>query len=150
MPRRSLMVGAFGVLTLVAMACTSAVSPPAAAPGTAPTTIPSVPTASPTEVPGEVPQSTKVPLEVTQAAPTAALPVLTETVIPETEVETGVAVTQTDSKLLDPDERPPNFVQVQWRTDFSRHTVRYDEIQSGGPPRDGIPPIDFPEFASVA
>ena len=141
MPRRSLMVGAFGVLTLVAMACTSAVSPPAAAPGTAPTTIPSVPTASPTEVPGEVPQSTKVPLEVTQAAPTAALPVL---------METAVTVTQTDSKLLDPDERPPNFVQVQWRTDFSRHTVRYDEIQSGGPPRDGIPPIDFPEFASIA
>ena len=33
-----------------------------------------------------------------------------------------------------------------WKTDFSRHTVSYDEILSGGPPRDGIPPIDSPKF----
>ena len=35
-----------------------------------------------------------------------------------------------------------------WKTDFSRHTVRYDEIFSGGPPRDGIPPIDRPTFTT--
>ena len=35
-----------------------------------------------------------------------------------------------------------------WRTDFSRHTVPYSEILSGGPPRDGIPPLDDPRFAS--
>ena len=35
-----------------------------------------------------------------------------------------------------------------WKTDFSRHTVQYDEIISGGPPRDGIPPIDSPSFVS--
>ena len=33
-----------------------------------------------------------------------------------------------------------------WRTDFSKHTVPLSEIQSGGPPRDGIPPIDRPSF----
>ena len=33
-----------------------------------------------------------------------------------------------------------------WKTDFSLHTVPYDEILSGGPPRDGIPPIDNPKF----
>ncbi|MCH7620586.1 MAG: DUF3179 domain-containing protein [Chloroflexi bacterium] len=33
-----------------------------------------------------------------------------------------------------------------WKTDFSRHTVPFTEILSGGPPRDGIPPIDEPKF----
>jgi len=34
-----------------------------------------------------------------------------------------------------------------WRTDFARATVPLDEIVSGGPPRDGIPPIDKPVFS---
>ena len=37
-----------------------------------------------------------------------------------------------------------------WVTDFSRHTVPYAEIFSGGVGRDGIPPIDNPLFESVA
>ena len=36
-----------------------------------------------------------------------------------------------------------------WKTDFSNHTVPLDEIVSGGPPKDGIPPIDDPKFESV-
>ena len=32
-----------------------------------------------------------------------------------------------------------------WETDFSRHSVPLSEFQSGGPPRDGIPPIDHPK-----
>ena len=36
-----------------------------------------------------------------------------------------------------------------WRTDFSRHTVPFDEILSGGVPRDGIRPIDDPKFESI-
>jgi hypothetical protein len=36
-----------------------------------------------------------------------------------------------------------------WKTDFTRRTVPLDEISSGGPPRDGIPPIDRPRFDSV-
>ena len=35
-----------------------------------------------------------------------------------------------------------------WETDFSRHTVPFDEIFSGGVPRDGIPPIDNPKFTT--
>ena len=39
----------------------------------------------------------------------------------------------------------------EWpRTDFSRHSVPYDEFVSGGPPKDGIPAIDHPPFVSVA
>ncbi len=36
-----------------------------------------------------------------------------------------------------------------WKTDFSKHSVPLDEIVSGGPPRDGIPPIDRPRFEGV-
>ncbi len=36
-----------------------------------------------------------------------------------------------------------------WRTDFSRHTVPFSEILSGGVPRDGIPPIDDPKFTTT-
>ena len=33
-------------------------------------------------------------------------------------------------------------------TDFSRALIDLDEIRSGGPPRDGIPPIDAPRFVA--
>lgn len=36
-----------------------------------------------------------------------------------------------------------------WRTDFSRSTVDLAEIVPGGPPRDGIPPIDRPRFVPI-
>jgi len=36
-----------------------------------------------------------------------------------------------------------------WKTDFSRHTVPLGEIMSGGPGKDGIPPIDAPKFVDV-
>jgi hypothetical protein len=44
----------------------------------------------------------------------------------------------------------PDDWRGEWpRTDFSRHAVDYGEIFSGGPPKDGIPAIDHPSFASV-
>ena len=39
--------------------------------------------------------------------------------------------------------------QSEWRTDFSRHTVPLGEIVPGGPPKDGIPAIDRPNFETV-
>jgi len=37
----------------------------------------------------------------------------------------------------------------EWpHTDFSRHAVPYEEIISGGPPKDGIPSIDLPSFGA--
>ncbi|MGH7510763.1 MAG: DUF3179 domain-containing protein [Gemmatimonadales bacterium] len=38
----------------------------------------------------------------------------------------------------------------EWQTDFCRHTVPLDEIVSGGPPKDGIPAIDRPQFVTVS
>jgi hypothetical protein len=37
-----------------------------------------------------------------------------------------------------------------WETDFSQHSVPLSEFQSGGPPRDGIPPVDEPKPTSQA
>jgi hypothetical protein len=36
-----------------------------------------------------------------------------------------------------------------WETDFCNHSVPLGEFLSGGPPRDGIPPIDAPNFESL-
>ena len=48
---------------------------------------------------------------------------------------------------------PPALSHAQSRfesawpqTDFSKALIELDEIRSGGPPRDGIPPIDAPHF----
>ncbi len=44
---------------------------------------------------------------------------------------------------------PADWRQEWPRTDFSRHSVSYDEIFSGGPQKDGIPAIDRPSFVPV-
>lgn len=42
------------------------------------------------------------------------------------------------------------FSTAFWqKTDFCKHSVPYSEIFSGGPPPDGIPPIDRPVFESI-
>jgi hypothetical protein len=43
----------------------------------------------------------------------------------------------------------PPFSTSGWRTDFTRRTVDWDEILSGGPSKDGIPAIDTPTFENV-
>jgi hypothetical protein len=54
---------------------------------------------------------------------------------------------QTSQSSVTPVARSPlRFSTVDWKTDFSRHSVPLEEITSGGPPRDGIPPIDQPRF----
>ena len=54
----------------------------------------------------------------------------------------------TEPQLL-PAERPPSGATSQFSTDFSRHTVPYTDILSGGPPKDGIRAIDQPKYVSV-
>ncbi len=42
------------------------------------------------------------------------------------------------------------FKRMGWsNTDFNKTSIDLAEIMSGGPPRDGIPPIDDPKFESV-
>lgn len=44
---------------------------------------------------------------------------------------------------------PIPFDSSEWKTDFKKHSVSLSEIMSGGPPKDGIPAIDRPNFDSV-
>lgn len=46
---------------------------------------------------------------------------------------------------------PEDRWKAEWpKTDFSRRGINFEEIISGGPPKDGIPPIDQPKFVSVS
>jgi hypothetical protein len=41
--------------------------------------------------------------------------------------------------------------KMSWpKTDFSKRSVDFDEIMSGGPPKDGIPSINDPKFVPLA
>ncbi|MGQ9815947.1 MAG: DUF3179 domain-containing (seleno)protein, partial [Candidatus Roseilinea sp.] len=46
--------------------------------------------------------------------------------------------------------QPPAGAASEFRTDFSKSLVSFEEILSGGSPKDGIPAIDAPKFVSVA
>jgi hypothetical protein len=41
------------------------------------------------------------------------------------------------------------FSTSGWETEFSNHNVPLEEFVGGGPPKDGIPSIDAPEFVSI-
>ncbi|MEE4237183.1 MAG: DUF3179 domain-containing protein [Anderseniella sp.] len=52
------------------------------------------------------------------------------------------------AQTLDPADK---FKRMGWSgTDFTRTAVDLNEVISGGPPRDGIPPIDEPQFVAVS
>jgi hypothetical protein len=65
-----------------------------------------------------------------------------------------VAVTGGDNRSRDgaraPDRTILRIDNTGWETDFSKHSVPLSEFQSGGPPRDGIPPVDKPRPTSQA
>lgn len=48
------------------------------------------------------------------------------------------------------DRRLSGWAREGWKTDFSKVEINLDDILSGGPPKDGIPSIDNPEFIPVA
>jgi hypothetical protein len=71
------------------------------------------------------------------ASPTAARP------------DTGNQPTDTPNPMPVLDEPPPPRAELEFTTDFSKHSIPYEEILSGGPPKDGIPAIDEPVFIGV-
>jgi hypothetical protein len=49
------------------------------------------------------------------------------------------------------DGNDPGSWPAEWpKTDFSQASISFNEIKEGGPPKDGIPPIDEPVFARSA
>jgi hypothetical protein len=84
---------------------------------------------------------------VIENTPTTEVPKVEESTITES-IPNPPPVPETEPTLL-PDELPPSGAQGQFSTDFSRHTIPYSDILSGGPPKDGIPAIDDPKLISV-
>jgi hypothetical protein len=60
------------------------------------------------------------------------------------------STTEQEAIILTEDDRPAGLKSATegWNTNWNRHTIQYDELLSGGPPRDGIPSIDNPQFVS--
>ncbi len=87
------------------------------------------------------------------ALPATDTPVPTNTPVPTaTRPPTAAPPTATAAPLqpVAPDVESPFGAKFEFTTDFTRHSVPYSEILSGGPPKDGIPAIDDPKFVSVA
>jgi len=65
----------------------------------------------------------------------------------------GVVIMMTNQCSLSASASMSNVEDVWkaegWKTDFSKSKVPFDQILSGGPGRDGIPPIYNPDFESV-
>ena len=131
----------------------------------------STPTPTPAPAPnsGEAPRTTPNPVRETDGAAGPATvpqpgetaepsakpsPEITDTEAPSHAPAPALNDTTTTGTVVQPD---PNFEDALksarlstrgWKTDFSLHTVPFDEILSGGVPRDGIPSIDDPKFIS--
>lgn len=54
-----------------------------------------------------------------------------------------------EGKRIEEINMPNSFKKQIFETDGVKHSVPLDEILSGGPPKDGIPPIDNPKFVSI-
>jgi len=63
---------------------------------------------------------------------------------------TRAAAGQASVPGLPPEPRQATFDASGWHTEFARHSVPLTSILPGGPPRDGIPPIDHPRYVSIA
>jgi hypothetical protein len=123
--REALIVrGRLASTILAALTVIGACGPPGAGPGSAggsPATSP------PTDVAAS-------PLSVSSASPVASGPSPT--------VPAAAPAASGEAPILDATQ----FSRAGWKTNFAKHTVPLAEIRSGGPPRDGIPPIDRPTF----
>ncbi len=119
-----------------------------------------VPTATPVEqAETSGPTSTATQLAQPTVQSATASPNADNGETPTSATEEPTASVTVDGRpvpMVDPDPDYQNALDAarfrtgNWLTDFSRHTVPYDEFLSGGVPRDGIPPLDDPQFESIA
>ncbi len=91
-------------------------------------------------------QPTIEPTEAIADEPTEAPVNPTEE--PETELVEEEPEIIMEGNVIIGDDRPDQlrFITEPWGTDWERHTIDYNSILSGGPPRDGIPSVDEPKF----
>ena len=97
--------------------------------------------------PVEAPTATEIPTEAPTPAGTAVPTEAEIGIVPET-TEGDIDIATTQEGILTEDDRPDRLrgATSSWSTNWNRHIIEYDELLSGGPPRDGIPSIDEPKF----
>ena len=61
----------------------------------------------------------------------------------------GLEVSSSGEKPSIVQDDPPPGARHEFKTDFSKHSIPFSEIKSGGPPKDGIPSIDSPNFVTI-
>ncbi|MCB8925841.1 MAG: DUF3179 domain-containing protein [Ardenticatenaceae bacterium] len=71
----------------------------------------------------------------------------------EDAMATAVPTTETtlpDTELFTTDDRSDTLISLtqEWQTNWERRLISTEELLSGGPPRDGIPSIDDPQFVT--
>jgi len=96
--------------------------------------------------PDEAPAPAAAPAD-TDSAPASADTGDSDETAKTSSRDTGVPQLNTEVIV---DDRPPPIRTRGFSTDFSRRTVSWGEILSGGPPKDGIPAVDAPDFESIA
>ncbi len=125
-------------------------SPRTAEPEAATSTASAVPEQNPTASPTEVArQATIVAVEST---PTGTQATTTSEPKSKDDAEPTPVVPEVQLVPLSDDEkgRADRWNSSGWKTDFSRKTIDLRDVKSGGPPRDGIPPIRDPRFMTMA
>ncbi len=127
------LMAALALLTLgLAMACSPAQTPASVDPADLPTAV------SGTAFPTSAPATALPAAELSESATT--IPVSPEGTVHSVGAEEAEAARTKFQRLLR---------ASSWDTDFTRSTISFDEIMTGGPPKDGIPAIDNPEFETV-
>ena len=132
--RHTWLVLSFAGLLLLA-ACGSALSELADADLASPEPLPvATATADEEEAPTDTPTATPAPTEAEPTLEPTATPIAPEAAA--------------DDKPVTEDDLPSRlrFATSSWNTNWSLHSIDYNELLSGGPPRDGIPSIDDPKF----
>lgn len=132
------------------MACATAQAPDGIDPAVLPTAV------TDTEFPAGAPATALPPAALLESAtavtPATVAPAATNlpaaTTIPVSSVGTVHSVGTEEAEAAR--TRFQRLLRASWDTDFTRSTISFDEIMTGGPPKDGIPAIDSPEFESVA
>ena len=107
---------------------------PAAPTGGAPTQAPTPKSIAPRETPTPV---TAAMVTATPENPVTPSPTATP------------KPTLSDEEAIRQQLRAAGISPFGWKTDFTKRSVEFSGIFSGGPPRDGIPPIDEPAFTTL-
>lgn len=99
----------------------------------------------------EVEEATKSPTVTMTVGEAAKEPTETAEATADEPTEVPEEEQTVPENPTDGDDRPEQLrrLTASWHTNWNLHTIDYNEILSGGPPRDGIPSIDNPQFITL-